>query len=119
MLHPTVDVRGVHRFDAAEVDALAARLLETGTLEHSHDEGGYLDTIQRATREDDDAREVNALKTRAADLERALRASQEELERYRSHVQEVIEEVSDAAVLFAPKLARLMRAARLELARRV
>lgn len=119
MLHPTVDVRGVHRFDASEVDALAARLLETGVLENSQDEDGYLEPTQRATREDDTAREVNELKARAADLERAVRASHEELERYRRHVREVIEDVSDAAVLFAPELKRLMRAARLELERRV
>lgn len=119
VLHPTVDVRGVHRFDAAEVDALAARLLETGTLEHSHDEGGYLDATQRATRKDDAAREVNDLKARAADLERAVRVAQDELERYRRHVREVIEEVSNAAVIFAPELERLMRVARYELGRRL
>jgi hypothetical protein len=117
-LHPTVDGRGVHRFDVTEVDALAAHLLETGTLEGACDTRGYPDADQRATRQDDTIRQVNELTARVAELERAARVAQEELEHYRRHVREVIEEVSKAAVLFAPELKRLMRVARYELSRR-
>jgi uncharacterized protein YlxW (UPF0749 family) len=118
-LHPTVDGRGVHRFDASEVDALAARLLETGVLENSHDEDEYLEPTQRATREDDTARKVNELRARVAELEEAVRTAKRELEQYRTHVEEVMDEVADAAVLFAPELERLMHVARHELRRRV
>jgi hypothetical protein len=116
-LHPTVDGRGVHQFDPVEVDALAERL--TGRFEEPHSAYAFGRDDHLEAREEEDAREVNELKARAADLERAVRASHEELERYRRHVREVIEEVSDAAVLFAPELERLMRVARHELSRRI
>ncbi len=116
-LHPTVDGRGVHQFDPVEVDALADRL--TGRFEEPHSAYAFGRDDHLEAREEEDAREVNELRARVAELEDAVRTTKHELERYRSHVEEVIEEVADAAVQFAPKLERLMRVARNELARRV
>lgn len=114
-LHPTVDGRGTHRFDPVEVDALAERLLETGTFEGLDQAPGPGNANPYLPRNEDGAREVNELRARIEELEIAVRTSQRELKLYQRHVEEVIKQVSDAAVQFAPELDSLMRAARREL----
>lgn len=87
-LHPTQDARGVHRFDTDEVDAVAQRLIERGTLSgfsNQRDEGERFQWRGTPALDHADVL-VNDLQTRLSQAERKARESAQELQAFKLSV---------------------------------
>ena len=88
-LHPRPDARGVNRFDPGEVDALADRLMETGSVPALRDdeppsaEGAYRQDAQTITKLTAD---VENLQRQLGHAERRAQDADRELDEYKGRV---------------------------------
>lgn len=90
-LHPRPDARGVNRFDPGEVDALADRLMETGSVPALHDDGppsaesDYRQDAQTITKLTADVenlqRQLDHAERKARDADHQLHAHKERVAR--------------------------------------
>lgn len=96
-LHPRSDARGVNRFDPGEVDALAERLMETGSVPGLSDGGPENcegDWRQDAQRIRELAADVDDLRRQLSHAERKARDADHELDEYKERVARALGELA-------------------------
>lgn len=106
-LHPRPDARGVNRFDSKEVDELAERLMETGSVPGLRDggpENSESDYWQDAQGIRKLTADVDDLQRQLSHAERKARDADHELEEYKGRVARALGDLARDLINIDPDL---------------